>query len=245
VGDAHYAVADSALDLQQSEADLAESIALGTTTADEAREAMQRLADEGILTQQQVDAFVAPFDAAIERVRTLQSYSDIDLLITANADQAIAELEHVVQMIDSVYGAVPRYVPGDFIGPLVPGQSRLPGYNQFPGGQNPMPKVGNAGGGWAGTNTWGPTDTINTSVSPGEFILSARGASAFTDAELYGMNQGLRPAGGGWGGGGSSSSSSDINISGNTFIAATHAEAMRAAAKEANREKHLQNAGGW
>lgn len=194
VEDAQLAVYDSAFDVEQAQADLSVAMQTGGLSADDAAAALQRLVDQGLLTQEQLNAMLPTFDALIGRVQTLDTYSDIALIVTANTTQVVTALDGVITMIQTIYGLVPKNVGVDFIGPLIDGQTRTneyagPGYGSFTDG-----RTGQAGGGWAGSNTWGPTDVIPTKLSPGEFVLSAQGASTFSPSELYGMNQGLRPA---------------------------------------------------
>lgn len=98
----------------------------------------------------------------------------------AEANQAAADLMEtwalLQQTIESAYGVVPAYVESGFVGPLVPGQQRLPG---------------NARGGYAGTDTWGPTDRIPALLSDGEFVLQKSAADRLGPQNLYALNAGL------------------------------------------------------
>jgi TP901 family phage tail tape measure protein len=200
--DAQLAVYESAFDVEQSQVDLAEAMATGATDVGIAEAALQRLADQGLITEEQMRALIGPFDELLGRVATLDTYSDIHMIVTADTSQAQGQFG---LLIDTVYGLVPKNVPGGFIGPLAPGQTRLPGYNQFPTGQNPQPRA-----------FGGPMVAGQSYLFEGhpEILTMGPGMQSGQVTPLYGMNQGLRPAGGGWGGGSSSSYAPQITVNG-------------------------------
>lgn len=244
--DAQQNVYDSAFEVQDAQAMLAQSIATGTTTIDGAREALERLAAEGLLTPDEVAAMLGPFDEAIARVQTLDSYSDIDLIVTAHTQAAQGQVDQLISSVTQLTTGTWTAVIGATLTPQTEQLTTGPWQSIF---NKQLGIVGNAGGGWAGSSSWGPTDTIPTLLSPGEYVLQASAASQFTPSELYAMNQGIRPAGGGTDpmllaalaqiGGGSGLT---VNA---TVQALDVATGLRKLFRESRREERLQGAGGW
>lgn len=202
VEEAQLAAVESAYELEGAQVDLATAVATGTTTADDAIGSLQRLADQGLITQEQVDLLTGSFGGLLIEVQQLKAYEDLQLIIASNIPEVatdFATLNAEAGKFVDLFGAlgvplVPTPTDPAFDN-LFGALGLTSGSTRYGSSKNVSGSLyGNAGGGFAGTNSWGPTDSIPTMLSPGEFVISAPAAKMLGPDTLYGLNSGVMPA---------------------------------------------------
>jgi TP901 family phage tail tape measure protein len=183
VADAQLSAIEAAADLESAQIDVAGQLELGTTSLDAMEQALHRWVTAGSITEDQARAIYDELVGVTTQADLLQG-RQVAFEVHAATDLAESNLaaldNHLLRLAEGI--TLPIGIDLSNVAGLDNRFFNLPG---------------NAAGGWAGSGVRGAGDSILSWHDPREFILQPSATAQFTDAELYGMNQGLRPAGDG------------------------------------------------
>lgn len=186
VARAQDGVASAAADLDSAIYDLAAGIASGDVSAAEFAATLNRWVAQGSITQGQADTLIGRFGDLAGSADVLAA-KDIIIDITADTSQAQSRIGALHTQLQGLANSGVRVtVSGGAV-------------------------VRSASGGYAGQGQGGPSDTIPTMLTPGEFVIKEPAARALGPQMLHALNEGQMPdligaravvSGAGGGGGG-------------------------------------------
>lgn len=118
---AYLEVAKTALEADGAALQLAAGVQAGTIDIDLAKAGLQGLVDAGLIPAGEAMVILGQLiDANVAKADELAGDRVGSIIINTNADQVIEKLGQ----INARFASMPRYVPVDFVGPLVQGQQR-------------------------------------------------------------------------------------------------------------------------